>query len=367
MNALEACLFLRYLPGIGPVKEQKLLSHFKTPSAIFDASESDLLKIEGLGSIHTKAIQNWRKYKPHVQQQIDLIAKHQIKTLFWGAENYPETLAFCPDAPAVLFYRGNLDVARKRKIISVVGTRSHTRYGEEMCKMIIQNLAPYDPIICSGFAYGIDIVAHKAALANGLNTIACLAHGFNTLYPKEHKKYQNQIEKQGAFFSDCLFGETIEKGSFPRRNRIIAGLGHLTLVIESASKGGSMNTADLANQYGREIFALPGKVSDAKSRGCNLLIKQQKATLFFDIEQLLESLQLLKESKPKKPTQRKLFISLTEEEQKVFAAFQDGERKHLDLLAAELKWEIGKVASLLMILEMKGLILAHQGKYFEVI
>ena len=128
-----------------------------------------------------------------------------------------------------------------------------------------------------------------------------------------------------------------------------------------------MNTADLANQYGREIFALPGKVSDAKSRGCNLLIKQQKATLFFDIEQLLESLQLLKESKPKKPTQRKLFISLTEEEQKVFAAFQDGERKHLDLLAAELKWEIGKVASLLIILEMKGLILAHQGKYFEVI
>lgn len=365
MNRLEACLYLRHLPGIGPIKEQKLMAHFSSPEAIFEAFPKELEGVEGIGSKHSSILKTWKDYQPEVEKQLLWLKEHQIKTLFWGTEQYPETLAFCPDAPLLLFYKGAIDFAKKRKIISVVGTRENTSYGKKSCEAIIRALAPYNPIICSGFAYGTDIIAHKAALDNGLDTLACLAHGFDKLYPKEHAKYRTKVEQQGAFISDSLFGESFDRGSFPRRNRIIAGLGHTTLVIESGIKGGSMNTADLAHQYGRELFALPGRISDQKSQGCHVLIKQHKAALLASPEQLLEALQLQAQTQPKKMIQRELFISLSEEEKKVLKQLMPGEKAHLDSLALQLQWEVRQVASVLLTLEMKGCVAALSGKYFE--
>lgn len=366
MNRLEACLYLRLLPGIGPVKEQKLLNHFSTPEAIFEASDKEWNALDGIGSHFLETIRSWKQYQMTVAKQIALLKKGQIQVLFWGDANYPETLALCPDAPLLLFFKGSLECHKERKIISVVGTRENTAYGKKSCESFIQAVAAYNPIICSGFAFGTDIIAHRAALCSGLETIACLAHGFDKLYPKEHAKYCRSIEQQGAFFSDCLFEEVFDKGSFPRRNRIIAGLGHITVVIESGLKGGSMNTADLAHQYGRELFALPGRISDPKSEGCHLLINQHKATLLSSPDQLLEALHYRKKA-PKKAIQKELFVALTSREKEVLACLAPGEKKHLDTIAANLHKEVRFVASVLMTLEMKGCVNALPGKYFEVL
>jgi DNA processing protein len=366
MNRLEACLYLRFLPGIGPVKEQKLLAHFSSPEAIFDASDKEWTAVMGVGKNVLKTIRSWKQFKTAVKEQVALLEQNQIRSLFWGDDNYPETLAFCPDAPLVLFSKGTLDIDKTRKIISVVGTRENTPYGKKNCESLIRAVAPYNPIICSGFAFGTDIIAHRAALDYGLDTIACLAHGFDKLYPKEHAKYCKSVEAQGAFFSDCLFGEAFDKGSFPRRNRIIAGLGHTTIVVESGVKGGSMNTADLAHQYGRELFALPGRISDPKSKGCHLLIQQHKAMLLTTPDQVLETLQFRKKV-PKKAIQKQLFVSLSVHEKEVLACLSVGEKKHLDALAIDLQKEVRFVASVLMTLEMKGCVNALPGKYFELV
>jgi len=366
MNRLEACLYLRFLPGIGPVKEQKLITHFSTPEAIFEASDKEWSALEGIGSRFLKIIRSWKQYQRAVEKQITLIKKRQIQVLFWGDVNYPETLALCPDAPLLLFSKGSLEWHKERKIISLVGTRENTAYGKKCCESLIQAVAPYNPIICSGFAFGTDIIAHRAALSSGLETIACLAHGFDKLYPKEHAKYWSSIEQQGAFFTDCLFEEVFDKGSFPRRNRIIAGLGHTTVVIESGMKGGSMNTADLAHQYGRELFALPGRISDPKSEGCHLLINQHKANLLSSSTQLLEALHFQKRT-PKKAIQKELFMALSSLEKEVLACLAPGEKKHLDTIAADMHKEVRFAASVLMTLEMKGCVNALPGKYFEVV
>lgn len=363
MTRLEACLFLRLIPGIGNIRAHKLVDFCQAAEQVFMGDLDRLLNIDGIGTVQVAALKKWKSFYPRVQEEVAFIEKHHIQCNFYGTPDYPRTLAFCPDAPLVLFYKGNINFMDKQ-IISIVGTRQNTAYGRDFCEYFIQGLQAINPIIVSGFAYGIDIIAHRAALKYSMATVGCLAHGFDKVYPMEHKKYIREIENGGGFVTDFMQGEIFDRNNFPRRNRIIAGLAHVTVIIESANRGGSMNTADLAHQYGREIFALPGRITDHKSQGCHRLILQNKAQLLNSVEDFIEQMGWKDNAQPTS-IQKQLFIDLSDDEKKIFALLKKNTKESLDILALQGQFSISKTASLLMQLEMKGCVRPLPGKYFE--
>ena len=365
MTELEACLVLEYLPGIGWQRSQKLLMHFGSASAIFKASTPECHRVPGLGEHACKGLATWEKVRHKATKQKQLLEQYGVHHLRFGTADYPLPLSYCSDAPILLFYHG-APKFKDRKIISIAGTRQNTPHGKAFCEELIRCLRTYNPIICSGLARGIDIIAHRAALKEGLETVACLAHGLDFIYPKEHSSTAKKLMTSGALLTDFLPETEFHRVNFPRRNRLIAGMAHATVVIESGVRGGSMNTANLAHNYGRELFAVPGRHSDHKSQGCHQLIVQQKAQLLSDPQQLVTALGWEKDSHPKS-VQKTLFTQLTEEEQKLVEGLQQRSKTHLDALALEVGQKISKTAAMLMELEMKGLVRALPGKYYELI
>ncbi len=363
MKRLETCLILQSLPGMGLHRAIKMVTHFGSAEAVFEASLKDWIQVEGIGENVCKQLTQWKSYQNKIQSDLKAIDQHQFETLFFGTPDFPKPLSFCPDAPLVLFTKGTLNF-KKRKIISIVGTRQNTDQGKDFCKLLIETLRPFNPIICSGLARGIDIIAHQYALKEGLETVACVAHGLERIYPPDHLNASKAIAKQGCILTDFLPNATFRKENFPRRNRLIAGLAHATVVIESAVSGGSMNTANLAHRYGRELFAVPGRPTDIKSGGCHQLIVQQKAQLLTDPNQLITELGW-RVSSQKPGIQKALFQSLDLEEQKIYAVLLKKVKIPLDEIALELGWKISTTASLLIQMEMKGLVRALPGKQFE--
>lgn len=363
MNRLEACLLLESLPGMGWNRAQRMVTHFGSPEAIFLAKHQDWESVEGIGEKGCNALKSWKKGLLSAEKKAREIKTLGIQCLFFGTPEYPLALSFCADAPLVLFYKGTLSF-QDRSIVSIVGTRQNTPHGRAFCEELIHTLAPFNPIICSGLARGIGIIAHRAALKANLDTVACLAHSFDRIYPYEHHKTASDIEKKGALVTDFLPGAVFNRANFPRRNRLIAGMAHATVVIESAVKGGSMNTADLAHQYGRELFAVPGRPSDLKSGGCHQLLFQQKAQLLTDPQEIVNTLGWNKQVVTK-AIQKPLFVDLTEEERQLFTQFSKEGKIHLDHLAFSVGIKVSTTASLLMQMEMKGMVRALPGKYFE--
>jgi len=363
MKRLEACLLLESLPGMGWHRAQKMVTHFGSPEGIFQANIKDWNDVEGLGAKVCKELNRWKERFPAAEKRAQQIEALGIECLFFGTPEYPLALSFCADAPLVLFYKGALSF-QDRSIISIVGTRQNTPHARAFCEALIHGLAPYNPIICSGLARGIDIIAHRTALKAGLETIACLAHSFDRIYPPEHTKDALSIEKQGILLTDFLPGAVFNRANFPRRNRLIAGMAHATIFIESGVKGGSMNTADLAHRYGRELFAVPGRPSDLKSGGCHQLLLQQKAQVLTNPMEVVTALGWNQQIKPK-VIQKPLFIELTAEEQQLFTQFSKEGKIHSDHLALSVGWKVSATVSLLMQMEMKGMVRALPGKYFE--
>ena len=364
MKRLEACLILQSLPGMGLHRSVKLVSHFGSAEAVFSASFKDWIEVEGLGERLCKKLSQWKSYRSKVQADLKVIEQLAFKTVFFGSAAYPKPLSFCADAPLVLFYQGELNF-ENRRLISIVGTRQHIPQGKAFCEALIESLKPFNPIICSGMARGIDIIAHRKAIEQGLQTVACLAHGLERIYPAEHSKFAQAISKQGCLLTDFLPNAPFRRENFPQRNRLIAGMAHATVVIESGLAVGSMNTANLAHRYGRELFAVPGQPTDIKSEGCHQLITQQKAQLLSDSKQLIDALRWKTEEQLKPGIQKALFQSLDEQERKVFSILSQKTKVPLDELALELGWKVSTTASQLMQMEMKGLIRALPGKQFE--
>lgn len=364
INRLQACLYLRWLPSFGNILARKLLTHCKTPEAIFESDPQDFLAIDGIGTFHLQHFKKWRSLETVVLREEETILKNNIKTLFLGDPNYPKTLSFCPDAPLVLFYKG--DIAFKdQKIISIVGTRANNAYGRKICQQLIEELQPIHPIIVSGFAYGIDIIAHKQALKLGLSTIACMGHGLNQLYPSEHQKYAKKVLENGGFVSDFTTADTFDRKNFLIRNRLIAGLAHATVIVQSDYKGGSMNTANYAHQYNRELFAFPGPVDQPLHRGCHQLIKTQQAQLISNGTDLIKSMGWWQNDNQEKAVQKQLFVELTDAEKVIFAYLKDRTSDSLDNIAIATKNTVSDTASTLLQLEMKGCIRPLAGKRFE--
>lgn len=350
--------------GVGDIVAKKLLTFFGSASAVFQAKSNQLTAIDGIGGVLVKKIKDKKGFES-AALELKFIKENNINVVYFLDENYPNRLKHCIDSPVLLFTSGTIDL-NNRKIISIVGTRQITSYGAEFCKKLISDLAPLNPVIVSGFAYGVDIVAHQAAMDHSLQTIAVVAHGLNQIYPKSHTKYVSKLETNGGFMTEFWSTSNPEKENFVRRNRIVAGMSEATIVIESAEKGGSLITANMANDYNRDVFAVPGRISDKYSQGCNNLIKTQRANLLTSAADLIYILNwdIEKESKP---VQKQLFVSLDDEEQKIYDFLLNKGKEMLDIIALECEFPIYKISSILLNMELKGVIRPLPGKLFEAI
>ncbi len=356
-------LILQKVPNLGDASAKKLIQKAGSPEAVFKEKKSNLLKIDGIGAFKLRDLSS-KDFFATAEEEIKYIEDNDIQTCFFKEDDYPEKLKHCIDGPILFFKRGNINLNKKR-IISVVGTRKVTSYGSAFCEQLMEELAPLDPVIVSGFAYGVDITAHKTAVKNGLQTIGCLAHGLNQIYPKTHQKYVKEVEHNGGFLTEFWSSDAFDKTNFLKRNRIIAGISEATIVIESAEKGGSLVTAELANSYNRDVFAVPGRVNDSQSKGCNNLIKTQRANLLTSAADLVYILNWKLEEKRPKVIQKQLFIELNHDEKNVFNYLKDNPKAHLDAIAYDCKVPIFKAITLLLDLELKGLVNPLPGKIFE--
>ena len=361
---LRYVLALTRTPNLGDILVKKLLSKVGSAEGVFKEKSSNLAKIDGIGQLRLKSIQA-KKQLEEADEEIRFIEKNEIDCYYFQDAHYPDFLKHCIDAPVLLFGKGNIDLKNK-KIISIVGTRKATSYGVGFCENLIAELAPLNPVIVSGFAYGIDICAHRAALENGLQTVSCLAHGRDQIYPKKHEKYYSKILENGGFLTEFWSSDVFDRTNFLRRNRVIAGLAQATIVIESAERGGSLVTADIANSYNREVFAVPGRVSDSQSKGCNKLIKHQKAHVLTSAADIIYHLGWELEEKTK-PVQTQLFVELDEDEKQIFRYLKDKEKELLDSIAIACNMPVFKVATVLMNMELKGVIRTLPGKLFELV
>ncbi len=281
---------LTLIKGVGSVLARQLLHFMGSPEAIF-ADRSELARKLPRASHRLIDAVFAPAVMERARRELEQIRAKGLQTYFITDENYPPLLKECVDAPILFYYKGNADLSPARAL-SVVGTRNITAYGRSATERIIADLAHAIPdlLIVSGLAYGVDVTAHKAALANGLPTVGVLAHGLDRIYPSSHRSVATEMLAHGGLLTDYPTGTEPERFNFVGRNRIVAGLSHATLVIESAVKGGSLITAELASDYNRDVLALPGRATDSRSAGCNTLIREQKAALVTSAEDILSLL-----------------------------------------------------------------------------
>lgn len=358
-------LALLRVDGVGDIMAKKLITHCGSAEEVLKAKKGKITSIDGVGEIAWQNLQNANIYRL-AEAEMKFIQQEGIKASYFMDADYPEKLKHCIDGPVVLFSSGNINL-EGRKIVSIVGTRQITSYGADFCRKLVEDLAPLNPVIVSGFAYGVDIVAHQAALDNNLQTIGILAHGLNQIYPKVHKKYMAKMEENGGFMTEFWSSSNPDRENFLKRNRIIAGMAEATVVIESADRGGSLATANLANDYNRDVFAVPGRITDKYSQGCNNLIKSQRANLLTDAADMIYMLNWELEEKKHKPVQKQLFVSLEGDEQKVYDYLQKNGKELMDVIALDCELPVFKISSLLLNMELKGVIRPLPGKLFEAI
>ncbi len=362
---LLAVLRLQKSKAIGDILAKKLIVNVGDVEQIFKEKTAILQKINGIGSHVLKYLFDEKNLKS-AEQELYYIKNNNIKYTYFLEDDYPINLQNCIDSPILIFKDGNINL-NNDKIISIVGTRNMTSYGRDFCTKIIEDLAQYNPLIVSGFAYGVDICAHKLAVKNNLQTIAVLAHGFEQIYPKVHKKYINQVNENGGFLTEFWSKEQPLRENFLKRNRIVAGISKATIIIESADKGGSLVTADIANSYDRDVFALPGRTTDIYSKGCNDLIKNNRANLLTSSEDIIKMLNWDIQERSKKIIQKQLFLVLNENEQKIYNLLSEKEQQLLDIISLECNIPIYKLSSILLQMEMKGILKPLPGKLFELV
>lgn len=336
--------------------------------AIFHTPKRQLIKIPGVGEITANSILQNKEALEKAQQEMDFIQKHNIQTIFYFDDAYPQRLKNCSDAPILLYYKGNAAL-NNTHIVSIVGTRNATPYGKQICEQLVKELQPYNVLIVSGLAYGIDHAAHAACVKNQVPTIGVLGHGLDRIYPPEHRNLAKKMLANGGLLTEFTSTAKPDSKNFPKRNRIIAGMTDATIVVETGNKGGSIITAYLAQSYNREVFAFPGRIHEPYSMGCNQLIKKNVAKLIESSEDIAYHLGWDEtDVVSTKPLQRELFIELSESETVLVDLLkQTPKGLSIDKICSESSMTQNAVASCLLQLEMKNLVETMPGKRYRLV
>src|SRR5690554_2249545 len=364
-QTLTSYLKLLALDGIGVLNARKIAEHFKSVDAVFDENQS-------IDSLENPALKKRLETAIHslnvkvIEEELLFMRENQIKAVGILDDDYPKILKECADAPIVLFYKGDLSLL-DRVSIAIVGTRKITAYGKSTMEKFIDEIKPYAPTLISGMAYGVDVNVYHLAQKNELPAVVVMGTSFKKYYPKAHTKYYHDLEQNGLILTEYAGFNTLVPELFLRRNRIIAGLTQATVVIESAEKGGSLSTAFFANDYGREVYAIPGRITDEFSKGCLRLIQQNRAQLLFDIEPFLSDLGWKRSEKTRSKDNVQISVNLesfSETEQKIMKCLQKG-ILHIDDLAFETQMDMAVLNAELMMLELNGFIEGLPGKMFQ--
>jgi DNA processing protein len=357
---LLSLLALKKAPLIGDIIAKRLIRTFGSGVGVFEQQYRDIAAIEGIGDKKAQFIRNKSGLFSKATDELRFMQENKIKYRVYYNDDYPERLKYCVDGPIIYFEKGKINLDNPY-ILSIVGTRQITTTGAAFLEKFIAEIAPLQPIIVSGYAYGVDILAHKMAIENGLQTIAVMAHGLNQTYPRNHAAHNEDMKRNGGFITDFWHTDNFDRKNFLGRNRIIAGMSEATVVIESASKGGSLVTADLASGYNREVFAVPGRVTDTYAIGCNDLIKQAKAHM---LTKTADVPYILGWEKRDVAIQKQLFVELTDDEKLIYRFLKENEKEMLDIIALRINQPVHKVASQLMSMELKGVVKPLPGKLF---
>ena len=351
------------LQEVGPIKAKQLISYLGSPECIFKESASKLSKIPNIGEAIVKEIKK-NNVLALAEKEMDFILKNDIKILTYVDDVYPYRMKNCEDSPLLFYYKGDVDF-NAQKIISIVGTRNATDYGKQCCKNIINDIKQHNPIIVSGLAFGIDVCAHKEALNADLQTIAVLGTQLGKVSPTSHIELAKNITQHGCVMSEYHSQTKFDSKLFVRRNRIIAALSDATIVVESKIKGGALITADFANQYNRDVCAVPGNVGNKCSQGCNNLIKANKAALIESGKDLEQLLNWDIEEKVQKKSQRELFVDISDEEKTIIDYLAENPDSLIDKIAIDCNIPMSKLSAQLLNMEFKGLIRCMPGKLFR--
>jgi DNA processing protein len=361
-------LALTRIPGLGQIGALNLLRSMGSATAIFQ-HRKELMDL--IPEVSEKLIQtlDCPEAFRRAEQELKFAEKNQIQCITLNDASYPSRLKECEDAPLALFYRGNTSL-NARRVISIVGTRHATAYGEDLCASFVRDLKDLCPDIqiISGLAYGIDIHAHRAALQHGFPTIGVLAHGLDRIYPAAHRKTAIAMMDNGGLLTEFMSETNPDRQNFVKRNRIVAGMSDATIVVESAAKGGALITAELSESYHRDCFAFPGRTTDIYSAGCNELIKNNRASLILSAKDFVQAMGWETNISPKTAIQRELFPELTEEEKKVAQALQrNPDGLQINVLVVETDIPIQRISALLFELEMKGVVRALAGGVYRLL
>lgn len=354
---------LSLVPTIGAVQAKILVSHFGDATSIFHAKRSQLRHIEGIGETRARNILRFSKFA-EAEAEVRFIEKANIRPLFITDPEYPQRLLHCYDSPTLLYYKGNADL-NLSKVVAIIGTRNNSVYGKQLTEQLISDLAGRQVLIVSGLAYGIDAIAHKAAVQNRLPTIGVLAHGLDQLYPPQHAGLATEMLQNGGLLTEFRSGTGPDKHNFPNRNRIVAGMCDATIVVETGIKGGSMITAELANDYNRDVFAYPGKTTDRKSEGCNALIRNNKAVLLTHAQELVELMGWDETAAKPRRIQRELFIEMNDEEKVLVDILKEKETAHIDEINLRSGLSMSAVAAAMLNLELQNVVVALPGKMYS--
>ena len=364
INTMENLLYpiaLTLVPGVGPITARNLISYCGGAAAVFESSRKALRKIPGIGEHVVSAILE-TDVLPAAEREIEFLEKRGIQAFTYLDKNYPARLKHYPDSPLVLFYNGTADLNAER-IVGIVGTRQPTPTGITLCEEVVEALAPYKVLVASGLAYGIDATAHRKSVDCGLDTVAVVGHGLQMVYPAAHRSLAKRICEQGGMLSEYTHTTMPDREHFPMRNRIIAAMCDALIVVETATQGGSIITAHLANQYNKDVFAIPGRPKDKYSQGCNQLIKNNQAVLAESAEDVVKIMGW-ELDKPQIPVQAQMFQELNPAEQKVVDILQQIEEVSIDRLTYEAQLTPGQMAGLLLGLEFKGVVRPLPGKRY---
>jgi DNA processing protein len=355
---------LTLIPKVGPVTARNLISYCGSPQAVFESTKKALLKIPGIGPQLCDNILNKEVFKK-AEQELVYIQQYDIQPLFYLDKQYPKRLQHLPDSPVLLYYKGTASLNATRNV-AIVGTRKPSAHGVRICEELVEGLSKYNIHLISGLAYGIDITAHRHCLSLGMPTIGVLGHGLKEIYPPQHKNTAQEMIKHGGLLSEYPSYMRPDREHFPMRNRIVAGLCDALIVVETRRKGGSMITASMANDYNKDVFAVPGRLKDKSSEGCNWLIKAHRAALIERAEDVAYIMRW-EALDNEKSVQHQLFIEYTEDEKIVVDLLKQQESASIDELTSKTKLASSKMAGLLLELEFKGAIRTLPGKRFVLV